>query len=162
MVGVGARTLLQLSTCLYSESISSIKWSFNHSVLPETHMHNFNVSALRTDIRIMSVSSTALSLWMSLFPLQKSFNIYLFCSTMYFFLSILNLPLSNFIEVLISFCYETDVPYLPLLYCLLFCIFLSHYLIHFFFLCVFNFSYMSFSTAVFILYMKMRNEIILK
>lgn len=65
--------------------------------------------------------------------LLKSFNIYLLCSTMYFFLSILNLPLSNFTEDPIFLCYETDVPDLPLLYSLLFRIFLSHSLVHFFF-----------------------------
>lgn len=73
-----------------------------------------------------------------------SFNIYLLCTTIYFFLSILNLPPFNFVKVPIFFCYETgrtDAPDLPLLYCLLFCIFLSHSLTCLFYPSVFNFCY---------------------
>lgn len=66
----------------------------------------------------------------------RSFNIYLLSATMYFFLSRLNLPPFNFIKVPIFLCYETgrrDAPDLPLLYSLLFCIFLLHSRIHLFF-----------------------------
>lgn len=74
----------------------------------------------------------------------RSFNIYLLCTTIYFFLSISNLPPFNFMKVPIFLSYETgrtDAPDLPLLYCLLFCIFLSHFLIHLFYPRVFNFCY---------------------
>lgn len=77
----------------------------------------------------------------------SSFNIYLLCTIIYLFLSILNLPPFNFIKVAIFLCYETgrtDAPDLPLLYyCLLFCIFLSHSLIHLFYPSVFNLLWVS-------------------